>query len=196
MIDQIAGHISSFFIKKKIIAEDQKEIYDYSFEILISTLMNLLCLIIISLIFDKVLVTLLFIVGFIPLRSVAGGYHAKTHLRCSLILIATYLMFLKTITLIPSSKVLLSVLCCSLVSTILIFMLAPVQDKNNPLSDKEIEILKAKSRTMIVIYTALVTIMYLIFSEKVYSLSLAMGCLLVSLSLSASVIRNKIISRH
>ena len=48
MIQKISKRLTTFFVNKKNIAEVDREIYDYSFEIFISTLLNLIILIVIG----------------------------------------------------------------------------------------------------------------------------------------------------
>ena len=71
-----------------------------------------------------------FLLAYIPIRSYAGGYHAKTPVRCyciSVILITATLLAMKYVTLTPAT-------CWGgiLGSSVLIFILAPIEDKNKP----------------------------------------------------------------
>ena len=73
MIELMSKKVSSFFIVRGIIQEDDREVYVYCFEILLSTLLSFIALAILSLISGTFLETLLFLLGFVPLRLVAGG---------------------------------------------------------------------------------------------------------------------------
>lgn len=89
MLTKLAQRISLFFISKGTIREDERQIYDYCFEIMLSTILNFCSVIVIAIITKTVFFTLCFIVGFMIIRATAGGYHAETHMACLLILIVS-----------------------------------------------------------------------------------------------------------
>lgn len=82
MITLMSKRLSSFFATNSIIKQEDAEVYEYSLEILFSTILNFVAVIIIAILTRKSLLTLLYLLGFIPLRLIAGGYHADTHFRC------------------------------------------------------------------------------------------------------------------
>ena len=102
MIAQLSDRLSSFFVKQGIVDAEDNDVYAYSFEILISTLISFLALLVISIWTGTVVFTLMYVVGFIPMRAIAGGFHAKTHFRCFLILMIAYSAFLLLLTQIPA----------------------------------------------------------------------------------------------
>jgi accessory gene regulator B len=105
MITQFSKKLASFFVSKKIIECDDKEVYEYSFEIFLATILNGLFIAITAIVTKTILVTLFYLVGFLTLRGVAGGYHAKNHFRCFFILVFTYGLFLITQSYISSNYV-------------------------------------------------------------------------------------------
>ena len=66
---------------------EEAEIYVYGFELLISSFISILETLLIGASINKIMFSIGYLAGFIPIRIFAGGYHAKTHNRC-------YLMFL------------------------------------------------------------------------------------------------------
>lgn len=187
MIAQFAKKISYFFIRKKIISEDDAEIYSYSFEMLLASFANLVAIIGIAFFLNKIPETLIYLSVFFPLRIIAGGYHADTHFRCILILIVTYLLVLFLIAKIPVDVRVFAVLISIFISLITIFLLAPVEDINNPMTKEQEVKLKSKSRIVIVFY--FITIAVLILLNSYIALILAFGALSVGLSLVASKIK-------
>jgi len=188
--------ISSFFISNNIIKEEDKEVYEYSLELLLSTILNFAAVIIIAIFTGKILEATLFVLGFVPLRALAGGYHADTHFRCFLILLFTYSVFLVIIFFIPAKLVFATAIIIMLISILLIFILAPVENSNRPFSEKERKTLKKKSRIGILVYAAIVLCLTLLFSNKIFGFSLAFGIFSVSFSMLASVIKDKILKGH
>lgn len=192
----MSNKISSFFVAKSIIKQEDIEVYEYSLEIFISTVVNFLAVALIAVFTKNILITAFYLLGFIPLRSIAGGYHAETHLRCFMILMATYLVFLCAVKFIPLTYIFYLTFVSSLLSLILIFIFAPVEDKNKPISAEEKKSFRMKSRITILVYTVVILLLLFLISNKLFAFSLALGNLSVALSLLASVIKNRIISRE
>ena len=187
----MSRNISSFFIEHNIIDAEDLEVYEYSFEILLSTLLNLLAVVVIAFISGTALFTFLYLMGFIPLRLFAGGYHAKNHLRCFAILIIAYLAFLAIAFFFPVEYMLAVIIPSIILSIVIVFFLAPSEDKNNPISSENLIRLKRKSRIVIFGYAVIVSILLATVPDKSISLSIALGFFTVSLSLLANHIKCK-----
>lgn len=194
MISYLSRKISSFFISLEIISYEDFEVYIYSLEILIATLLNFFALCLIAVATRTVVKTAFYLLAFLPLRQLAGGYHAENHLRCFLILMAVYGTFLLLIEYLPISYFVYFIVASLLVSVFLIFRFAPVEDKNKPLSSQEVVEFKKKSRTAIIIYVIATGLACLANTE--WALSMALGILSVALSLAASVIKRNITGRY
>lgn len=185
--------LSSFFAANSIIKQEDSEVYEYSLEILFSTILNFAAIIIIAILSQKSLLTVFYLIGFIPLRLIAGGYHADTHFRCFLVLLGTYSAFLGMITFLPDILVVFATVTAAVFSVILIFVLAPVEDKNKPVPAEEQKKFKLKSRiTVFVYFTAIILFLFLLSNNRI-AFSLSLGILSVALSLLATKIKNRII---
>ena len=191
MIAKMSKKVSFYFIKKNIVEIDDRELYEYSFEALFSTVLNFCAIIIIAFLFNSVLVTSLYLVGFIPMRLIAGGYHATTHLRCFLLLICSYSLFLLVVKLAPMSIVNHMSITFVAISAGVIFVLAPVADDNKPLSAVEYKRNKARSRIMVIFYFVVLLFMIIFIKNSQIAFSVVMGLLSVALSLLAGYIGNR-----
>jgi len=189
MITLMSKNISSFFINKEIIQIEDREIYEYCFEILLSTLICITTLIIMAIISNTIAYTSLFFAGFIPLRLVAGGYHAKTHFRCYVLLMVTYSMFILSLYMIPVEHLTYFVIPCAIVSVILIFIFAPSADKNKPISAKDLQRFRIISRIIAIICIILVNGLVVFVPDKKIALSLTLGVLTIGISLLANKIK-------
>lgn len=78
MIAKLAQKMTAYFIKKNVINEEEKETYDYCFEVLIATVINLVILVMLGILTRRCIETAIFCVLFMLLRGAAGGYHANT----------------------------------------------------------------------------------------------------------------------
>lgn len=85
MISKISTLISNQFVKHKIISEDAQDVYKYGVEITISSLIGFIIVVIVGIIFKALLQAMVFYVIFVALRSMTGGFHATTYLRCNII---------------------------------------------------------------------------------------------------------------
>ena len=192
MIAHMSKNISSFFIAQGIISDEDREVYEYSFEILLSTLLSFIALAVISILSNSVIYTVLYLIGFIPLRMIAGGYHAKTHLRCFILLMLTYSLFLVIISQMPINYSVFVIVPCVIFSIISVLLFAPSVDKNRPISSGDIHKLKKRSRYIIIGYTILIAMLIVFPVDIKLSTSVALGNVTVATSLLANQIKTKI----
>ena len=190
MFVYLSKKASQFCVSNNIIQNEDAEVYEYGFEILLSTLINAVAIFVVSILTGNFVATLFFCIGFLPLRMTAGGYHAKTHLRCFLILMASYIAFLAVLYKLPQALYLIAVSISSAISFFLIFVFSPIEDINKPISDTERVKFKKKSRIIISVFIIVAFGLYYILSFETYALAFLLGVLTASLSLLASLIKN------
>lgn len=195
MITRMSAKLSSFFAENGVIEKEDIEVYDYSLQILLSTVINFAAVIALAIVTRTVLFSAVFLLGFIPLRLMAGGYHAKNHLRCFLILIGTYAAFATGILFIPERLLVILTASAAVISILLIFLLAPVEDKNKPLSEDEKKSYKRKSRMALTMFVVADMALLVGLQNKKIAFSLALGAFAVAFSLLASLLRNSISKR-
>ena len=93
MLERLAKGTARFFVEQKAAESEFEEVYAYGAEIVYSTILNGLIVLLMSVITGTFIPTLVFIISFILLRRSAGGFHASTHTKCMLILVAVHLLF-------------------------------------------------------------------------------------------------------
>lgn len=180
----MARKMSSFFIEKGIIQNEEQEIYDYSFEVFFSTVTEFLFIIITAFATDRMVETMFYVLGFIPMRRVAGGYHAKTHFRCFCILALTYFLFLVVLSFANTINVFFVLSLLLLVNLTVFFILAPIEDKNRPISKEERYSFKKKSRVFVVLYSISAVFLFLV-SLETCAFCMTLGVFAVASSLLA-----------
>ena len=84
IITFLGKSISHFLCEKKVIAEQEVEVYQYGFEILISTTLGLLITMAIGIVLNMFFVSILYYVIFVMVRQWTGGYHADSYLKCNI----------------------------------------------------------------------------------------------------------------
>lgn len=128
----LAKKITLFFIKNGKIEECDYDVYEYCFEMLLSTIINIIVLIVGALITKRYYETLIFSIAFIIIRRCVGGYHSKTHFGCLSLLI---IMFISMDFLLMINHQILNIISMilSLICLVFISVFAPVSHPNNPI---------------------------------------------------------------
>lgn len=180
MFQTTAQKITDRLCSQDIIEDADKELYVYGFNMLLTVSLNIISTIIIGLLFGMVFESIAFLVAYIPLRSYAGGYHARTPLRCYIISLLLIVLILLTLNLIGESVLALFIL--SGIGTIICVTMSPVEDANKPLD--EIEKQEYRKRTLVILSIEMIIFIISIFVlmkvAAVISTSLALeGIMLV-----------------
>ena len=84
MITKLSHIIADFFIREKIVPEEQREIYEYGFELSISSVIGIILVLAIGLISGRFWESIVFYIVFCFTRLFTGGFHAPSHLLCKL----------------------------------------------------------------------------------------------------------------
>lgn len=136
-------------IRKNRIEQSEAEVYQYGYRLLIEKVCALIITIVIAVLFDAWKEILVFCIAFIPIRTFAGGYHAKYSLSCMLlsagVLIINVLIgkwFMSTG--YGSYAILLEVILYPVIA-----WMSPVENSNRTISDSERKYFK---RMVMVLY--------------------------------------------
>ena len=145
MIQKLSHELSEIWAAGGVVKAEDAEIFEYGMQLLLSSVINVLVVVLVSIIFRLPYAWIPFIAAFIPLRITAGGYHASTHILCILSFTGCFTLFLAIIQTISfiSSEICLVVF--AFISFIAVFILSPVQASNKPLTAKEAERNRKKS---------------------------------------------------
>lgn len=131
----MSAKITAFLIEQKIISDEDREVYEYGFELLLADLFNFSVILLIGGIAHQLWPTALYILIFVGLRSVCGGYHAKTHLRCHIGTIGVYILFLLLLSTQAVVENGLLLLWGDFIAAIPVILFAPIPHANKPLSE-------------------------------------------------------------
>ena len=137
MVKLCAKKITSFLIYNQSINSDEYELYKYGFETLIAFIINIFIILIISFLAGKFKYTLLFLCCYCPIRQYTGGYHAENYKKCLGVFIIIYLMDVTMLNWIKILKLNEILLLMELISFIGIWILAPIEHREKPLTNKE-----------------------------------------------------------
>ena len=148
----------------RILCEDEKhtdnyELYEYAIYIILSSAFHMATVIVLGLVFNLLTESLVFYLSFIVIRKFAGGYHAKTPVRCYLFSFASNIIILCLVKWLSSINtlfififIIIELLCVDL-----ILLISPLDTENNPLTGQE--------KKMYRMLTSIITILIFIISS-------------------------------
>lgn len=190
MLNLLANNMAQFFYRENIIQDKEDiEIYAYGLEVLISSFLSIFSVIIISLFLRMFSGTLIFLTSFIALRIFTGGYHASTHVKCFLILIMVYGLNLTMVYMLPNAFIPFVSLTSLLLSSVLVFVLSPLEDENKPLDHEEREKYRKISIRVLGIFIIAVVIFLIMDANSIQLLFFTNGIFAASTSLLAAKIK-------
>lgn len=158
------------------IQEKYIELYAKAMEAVLAIVINFATALLIGYVCGMWWHCVILLAAFIPLRSYAGGYHAGSYISCyfaSCGLLWIVLMIIKYIAL--KGNILVSIWQLFFMSIVVIFGLAPMADKNKPISDKESIVFKRRTRIILVAESAIVLTLAYLHSDYVYSVIFAIA---------------------
>ncbi len=189
MISFLSKGMARFLYKNKIVDEETSEVCRYGFEIIFSTALSLVLIVTIGILFDELLLSLLFYALFVGIRLFTGGYHAPTHFLCKALLVICCLF---TIIL---TKFFLDYYSFTFHIVILFFFLitvfefAPIVHENAPM-DEEAKINNQRRSYYVSIIFVIITMFNYNWNVKISMLSALSGCIIAFLML-LSVIKER-----
>ena len=151
LLTRLSRKIVNDLTRSDIVKAEDAEIYIYGIHQILMYSINISSALIIGLIFGKFFEAAVFIVAYCSLRSFAGGYHAKTPLRCYVFSVIMLIIVLVGIKYLYLTELMYYVVL--LAAALVVIVLSPVEDKNKPLD--EIEHRVYKKRTILIVATEL-----------------------------------------
>lgn len=158
MIKLISDKFACFLCKD----EGQKnnfDLYEYAVYIILSSASHVITVITLGLCFNLLVESLVFYFSFIAIRKFAGGYHAKTPVRCYLFSFASNIIILCLVKWLSSINTLFIFIFIifELLCVVLILLISPLDTENNPLTGQE--------KKMYRMLTSIITILIFIISS-------------------------------
>jgi accessory gene regulator B len=145
MLGKLAQHLSVAFSRRGIFETVDAPVYSYGFELLLSTGLDVAGVIVISVLYGKPLAWLYFLLPVIPLRSTAGGYHAKTHLGCFFVFVIAFTALLNLALYVPVIASPFVTTAISAACFLVVWALSPIPSENKPVSDVRRNVNRRKS---------------------------------------------------
>ncbi|NBI05479.1 accessory gene regulator B family protein [Senegalia massiliensis] len=144
---------------------------------IILMIVNIITIIVIGILFDRVLESIIFIISYEPIRSYAGGYDAGNNLNCYIFSLAVTIIAMISIKYIPSSNYI--ILFLVIISSFIV-LLSPVEDINNFSNKEKAKKYKIISKMMCILELAIV-LMLLILKVNNIALTISISLFILSI---------------
>ena len=145
MYSKIASKTTDFYIKKGLIKPEKSVLYSYGFQTMISTAVYLLICFIVAFLFNSVIETIFFLIGFVLVRRICGGYHAPSYISCHILFEFVHIIFLVLHKCIPNEYYKIGFILLNLISILIILFFAPVDHANKRFTPGEQKYFRKKS---------------------------------------------------
>lgn len=183
MVESCANKITSFLIYNKTIDEKEYDLYLYGFKTLIAFIINIIAILFIGYILNVFKETALFLLCYCPIRQFTGGYHADNYKKCLLSFVIIYIANRSMIEALAYYKLENIIILILFISYIGIYLLSPLEHRNNPLNKNE----RKRYRKVAIFLSSIVLLFILVGINfaKIYKYSiyatLAIICIFVML---------------
>ncbi|MBQ5988755.1 MAG: accessory gene regulator B family protein [Oscillospiraceae bacterium] len=156
MIERISKKLTDYLVAKNVINDDDttRAYYNYGIEISVSSLLNVILIIVIGIISKHTVESLVFLGVFIPIRQFSGGYHAATYFKCNFWFCVLFIILIGMYELTSSSITIVFDIWILLFIEVVFVTVCPVENKNKVLTSE----IKKKGRMICVILGGIIEV--------------------------------------
>lgn len=153
---ELAKNISNQLLRNGLLQKDDIAVMTYYLENIMSFFEVIGSISIIAFWTRTLPESIIYLVAFFLGRSCCGGYHAKSHLRCYLLSMGTYLLFLLFTELYCQFGQPITVIVILVLDTnILLILFAPTDSSNKRFTAKERQCYRKKSMVLLLLHNVL-----------------------------------------
>ena len=134
MIYKFAKKLSERLVAQGLIESKKINVCIYGLQLLFSSILSTLSILIIGCVLGKIIETLSFLVVFIVLRGFCGGFHAKTYVVCTVVTLGTFcvVLFVSSIISLP----IISYVVLLTLGLLIMINFAPIEHPNKKISEQ------------------------------------------------------------
>ena len=174
-----------------IIEKPDEDVYEYGLELLLHTILNISAIFGTAAILGMLPESFVLVAVTLPLQSFGGGYHAKTHLRCFLIM---YIGWWALIFILPFIT-LISAIVIACAAVLIVFKLAPVPHENVKMSVGQ-KLKMRKFARIIVSIWAILSVFSIFYVDNDLGITISAGLGALSTSMITAHIKNTSMVKH
>ena len=190
----ISDNIADTLLQSGILQDDNVDACRYGLDIFVSSVLEIISILVISVFVGNFVETLLFFLTFVPLRIYAGGYHADTKLKCYFVSIGVYAAFTAAIYALPQSLYTTVNILMARFSVVIVFAAAPVVHRNKTVNEVERMYYRKFSILICMVETLINLILTAVFPRNIYVVSLVFGQVAVTVSMVAAIVQRKTVA--
>lgn len=138
-MNYLVSQIVNFITEQDVISDesDVQDFYRYGIEISISSLLNIVLVVIAGILIHHIIESIVFLSLFILIRSFTGGYHADTYFRCNLLMCTTFILTALANSIFSNKFSLLIIIVLICFTELIVSILGPIENKNKPIDDSK-----------------------------------------------------------
>lgn len=187
MYEKVINKTIKFICDYGDVNKDELEVYSYGLELIIMYLINAGTILFLGAMIGHFAETFALVFEFALIQSFSGGYHASTHLKCFLFMLAGWVVAMFLIPLISTCRILVPILV--IIGLLTIYILAPIKHINFLMSENKEQKMKKTVRVISTIL-ALFTIVLYIFSFALELVTVTgIAFLFAALSINSAAIK-------
>lgn len=189
MINFLCERLADFLCAKDIISQDEKEIYIYGYEMIITTILGAVLAFGIAFLIGRFADALCFFAVFVITRQFCGGYHSQTRIMCSITFMLCYVSVLFFNSVLEPLYSWFIHLLVFIPYFAAILGYAPIVDENKPLTDEEVKINHKKS--IVVSVAWFVTSTLLLYIKPILSSVIDLTLLTIAVLMMIEIVKRK-----
>lgn len=137
MLESVAYRIVNTQIRKGLLKEEDRNIYQYGYQMLMEYCINIAASISIAAFFHAYKIVLVFSLAYFLLRGYAGGYHARTSIGCFLMSTAVLVAVVVVVRYGSNMSFSKELILAEAVMLPYVFKKMPIPVKNKPVTENE-----------------------------------------------------------
>lgn len=167
MFRYFAENIAFILIKNKVLDIQNRNVYVYGIEAILLNSILLLFLLGISIAAECLIFFIGFLLFFVPIRTFAGGYHAKHSETCFVMSVGVYTVSMFIFKYNPNLYKSVTAIILFGLTAIILLIWSPLRNPKHPLADYQYRRNKSIACSIIIMYIVL----FVVFLEKDYTIA-------------------------
>ena len=188
-MNYLVSQIVNFITEQDVISDesDVQDFYRYGIEISISSLLNIVLVVIAGILIHHIIESIVFLSLFILIRSFTGGYHADTYFRCNLLMCTTFILTALANRIFSNKFSLLIIIVLICVTELIVSILGPIENKNKPIDDSK----RIKLKIIGIVITLIINCTGLFLSRSYLGTMIILTTFLIALLMIAAKIKER-----
>ncbi len=158
MLNKLGKRLTNTLINNNQIDESERSLYEYGFFILLSNVIYVTITLILGSIFNIIIESMAFYIAFSLIRRYAGGFHASSEMKCTLITTISIFLCLLCTKLCETNNIQMPILIPTMIAAIYIFILCPLDTPEKPLTKEEYKYFRKISWLILLLIVLMISI--------------------------------------